>query len=115
MNENIVLLGLKNRVAAISRSDGHELWSTEISGSWGGGFVTLVCDRSRIYACAGGHLTCLDLATGRVLWTNDLPGYGHGLASLCLPGGVSAPDPAIAARYQADQSAASSGAATAAG
>jgi outer membrane protein assembly factor BamB len=110
MNEQIILLGLKNRVAAISTADGRELWSTEISGGWGSsGFVTLVCDGSRVFACASGRLHGLDLATGHVLWTNDLPGYGYGLASLCLPHDASAPDAAVAAQHFAGQTANSSG------
>ena len=90
----ILLLGLKHRVTAISRSDGRELWSTELTSGMGNGFVTLLCDGSLVFAYAAGHLDCLKLANGEILWTNELRGYGFGLASLCLPDGKSVPDPA---------------------
>ncbi len=93
--DQIVVLGMARRVAAISKSDGAILWSTELSNALGNPFVTLVLDSDRIFAGCAGHLHCLDLATGRILWTNELPGYGYGLASLCLPGGKSNPAPEV--------------------
>jgi outer membrane protein assembly factor BamB len=84
------------RVAAISKIDGRILWSTEVSSTLGNPFVTLVIDEHRVFAGCAGHLHCLDLATGGVIWTNELPGYGYGLASLCLPGGKSSPSPEVA-------------------
>jgi len=92
--KEIILIGTKNRVAAIAKGDGRELWSTEISTEFGQGFVTLLCDGEKIFAYAGGHLHCLELATGQLLWTNELPGYGIGLASLCLSNGAASPEPA---------------------
>ena len=92
MNANdVVLIGLKQRVAAFSRTDGSVLWSTELGGMAGGGFVTLISDGARVFAYAGGHLHCLELLSGQILWSNDLPGFGYGLATLCLPNGGSAP------------------------
>ena len=90
--KDILLLGLKQRVTAISRADGRQIWSTELGNRMGTGFVTLICDGELIFAYSAGHLHCLELATGRMLWTNELPGYGYGLASLCLPDGSSVPD-----------------------
>ena len=54
--------------------------------------VTVLADGQRIFAHTQGTLHCLDLANGQLLWSNELPGYGYGLASLCLPGGPTAPD-----------------------
>jgi outer membrane protein assembly factor BamB len=108
MKENeFILLGLRHRVAAISKSDGREVWSTELpSGGFGSStdFVTLLCEASRVFAYTGGELHCLDLANGRKLWTNKLPGYGYGIAGLCLPGGGSAPNPAAVAQRLAQES-----------
>jgi len=53
-------------------------------------FVTVSSDGERVYAYSGGHLTALDMDTGRVLWTNGLPGYGYGLGTICFPGDASA-------------------------
>lgn len=93
---DILLLGLKHKVTAIAKSDGRPLWCTETRGGFvsGGDFVTLASDDSHVFAYCGGHLHCLELSTGRLLWTNDLPGYGFALASLCLPGYGSVPDQA---------------------
>ena len=103
MNANdILLLGVKHSVTAVSRSDGQIIWRTSLpSGAMGDGFVTLLADRSQVFAYSGGQLHCLDLLSGRLLWSNKLTGYGFGLASLCLPGGASAPDAATLHARQA--------------
>ena len=114
---DILLLGLKHRVTAIAKADGRHIWCTEIGGSFGssGDFITLACDDSYVFAYSGGHLHCLELSSGRLLWTDELRGYGFGLASLCVPGFGSAPDNAAVKQLMAQQSsaAASSAAVTA--
>ena len=111
--QDILLLGMKKRVTAIQRNTGAVIWETKLQGGQGD-FVTLLCDGSRVYAASGGHLHCLDLRSGQMLWTNPLPGYGFGLASLCLPDGASAPTPATLAAIRAQQQAAATAATTAA-
>ncbi len=94
-SDDILLLGLKQSVSAISRLDGRSLWKTALPGSIAGNdFVTVLSDGQRVFAHTEGKVHCLDLANGQVLWSNDLPGYGFGIASLCFPGGLAAPDPA---------------------
>src|SRR2546423_4384994 len=93
--DDMIILGMNRRVAAISKTDGRIIWSTDFNTGLGSTFVTLLIDGSRPFAGCAGHLHCLDLGTGRILWTNELPGYGYNLASLCLPGGKSSPDPAL--------------------
>jgi len=91
-SENIVLLGLNESVAAISRQDGSILWKTELPTSLNGDdFVTVLSDSDRVYAHTEGKLHCLDLANGKVLWSNRLSGCGYGIASICFPGGSAAP------------------------
>lgn len=102
--EDILLLGLKSSVTAISKLNGRILWKTELPSGMGDGFVTLVSDGIRIYAYTYGQLHCLELDSGRRIWSNELKGYGYGLASLCLPDGQSAPPPAIARRLMEQQS-----------
>lgn len=104
---DILLLGLKKRVSALSKLDGRELWSTELSGAMGNGFVTVLSDGSNVFAYTGGHLHCLDLFSGQILWHSDLPGYGYGMATLALADGRSAPD-AAAVKLMLDQAAAAS-------
>jgi len=80
---DIVFLGLKGKVTAISKSDGKILWVTELSGAQ---YVTMTADATRLYACTYGKLFCLDISTGEILWKNGLSGYGYGVASLHLYG-----------------------------
>jgi outer membrane protein assembly factor BamB len=101
--DDLIFLGLKSRVSALSKSDGHILWSTELPSGLGHGFVTVNCDGRRVYACTNGQLHCLDIFSGRILWTNELKGYGYGIASICIPGFPTAPDPALYARFDADR------------
>ena len=103
---DIILLGLKRSVTALSRADGTILWSTEIGGGLGDSFVTLIADGQLVYACSAGSLYCLELATGTRLWANRLTGYGYGLACLCLPESGSAPDAATIGQMQAAHEAA---------
>lgn len=92
-SDNILLLGLNQSVTAIAKDDGTTLWKTELPVTLSGDdFVTVVCEGERVYAHTEGKLHCLDLANGQILWSNSLKGYGYGIASLCLPGGTSAPD-----------------------
>ena len=93
---DIILLGLKSQVTAISKENGAILWATPLSGGMGDTFVTLACDETRVYAYTKGNVHCLDLLSGRILWTNGLEGYGYGTACICVPG---YPNPDIAAAH----------------
>jgi outer membrane protein assembly factor BamB len=91
----VIILAMNRQVAAVNKSDGRIVWSTELLGGVGSGFITLAIEGERIFAGCAGHLHCLDLGTGRILWTNELPGYGYALASLCLPGQTASPSPNV--------------------
>ncbi|HEX9047070.1 MAG TPA: PQQ-binding-like beta-propeller repeat protein [Verrucomicrobiae bacterium] len=115
--KEILLLGLKRKVTAISKTDGRTVWCTDLRGGGFGsssGFITLVCDDELVFAYYGGHLHCLELATGKLLWTNELPGYGFGLASLCVPGYGFSPDSTTIRELMSQQESSDSGSATAA-
>lgn len=60
-------------------------------------------DGQRVVAHTGGTLYRLDLANGKILWSDGLCGYGYGIASLCFPKGASAPDAAAMQRIELDQ------------
>ena len=94
-------LGLRlQSVTAISKEDGKILWTTELPVTLNGDdFVTILSEGDRVYAHTEGKLHCLDLATGKVLWTNGLSGYGFGIASLCFPGGASVPNPGVGRKH----------------
>ena len=81
--KDILLVGVKGSVIAFRRDTGAQFWSTRLKS---GEFVTITADDLLVYAHTGGELFCLDLQTGTVLWKNELPGLGYGIASLALPG-----------------------------
>lgn len=92
--QEIILIGVKNTVAAVSKANGTILWTTKLLRGVGGDFVTVTCDGERVFAHSNGQLYALDLTDGQVLWANELKGYGYGLASICIPGVMTAPDAA---------------------
>jgi outer membrane protein assembly factor BamB len=90
--QEIILIGVKHTVSAVSRADGRVLWTTKLPGGVGSDFVAVACDGERVFTDCSGQLFCLDLSTGRMLWTNELRGFGYGLTSICVPGIGSSPD-----------------------
>lgn len=103
--DDIVLVAVKSRVMAISKRDGRILWATDLGGGISSNFVTLLATDTQVFAHTKGKVHCLALTTGWIQWTNELPGCGYGIASIALPGGISAPQ-AGAVQTIADQEAA---------
>jgi len=99
----MLLVGMGGRVTAIAKADGRQLWSTDLRISHGISFVTFLVDGPRLFAATHGQLHCLDLASGRILWTNKMQGFGYGVASLCLASGQSSPETAIAGATHPDE------------
>jgi outer membrane protein assembly factor BamB len=91
-SQEVLLMGVKHSVSAISKANGAVIWTTKLPGGLGSDFVTVASDGERVFAHSSGQLFCLDFWSGRLLWNNELRGYGYGLASLCIPGMASAPD-----------------------
>jgi len=110
--QEIILVGVKHSVSAVSKANGAVLWTTKLPGGLGSDFVTVASDGERVFAHSSGQLFCLELASGRLLWTNELRGYGYGLSSICVPGMGSSPDltavRAIQAQREASNNSASS-------
>jgi len=81
---NLIFLGVKQSVSALSRNDGSIIWTTQLKNSvlGGGDFVTLHVDGLQVFAHSSGELYCLELPTGRILWNNPLKGLGYGIATL---------------------------------
>ena len=91
--DDVLFLAVKHRVIAINKHDGQILWSAELPGGLGTGFVTVLSDGKCVFAHTHGTLHCLDISSGRILWTNGLAGCGYGIASLCFADGSAAPNP----------------------
>lgn len=101
---DLVFTGFNKRVAAVHRETGELVWEWKAPQS---GYVTLLLDGDRLIVSVNGYLHCLHPLTGQRLWTNDLPGFGTGVATLAsVRGGSSAPLPPLAASEEASRAAA---------
>jgi outer membrane protein assembly factor BamB len=101
---DLVFTGFNKRVAALHRETGALVWEWKAPQS---GYVTLLLDGDRLIVSVKGYLHCLNPLTGKRLWTNDLPGFGTGVATLASArGGSSVPLPAYAAAQEAQRAAA---------
>ena len=105
-----VFLGLKKRVAALRKSDGQIVWVTELPGGMGDNFISITCDEKCLYAHTQGSIHCLDLESGKVLWSNGLEGYGYGVATICLHGYLPSPASATYETIRSSQGAGDGGA-----
>lgn len=76
----LLYVGIKGSVLALHKEDGSIAWSVKLRR--GASFVPIVQDGSHLYAASGGEVSCLDSATGTVLWHNPLRGFGSGYAAL---------------------------------
>ncbi|MFO1439640.1 MAG: PQQ-binding-like beta-propeller repeat protein [Verrucomicrobiaceae bacterium] len=100
---DLVFTGFNKRVAAVHRDSGQLLWQWKAPQS---GYVTLLLDGDRLIVSVNGYLHALEALTGRHLWSNDLPGFGTGVASLASTrGGSSDPITAFASSSEAQQAA----------
>ncbi len=93
---DLIFVGIKGSVVAISRTTGQQAWATRLKG---GDFVNVSLEETRIYATNQGEIFCLDPQSGELLWHNPLKGYGLGLATIAIPG-TSSPQAAVLAEQQ---------------
>jgi outer membrane protein assembly factor BamB len=80
---NTLFIGIKGTVLALDRVSGQEIWRTDLLRSE---FVNLVLQDGDLYAATAGELYCLDPATGRTRWHNQLKGLGRGLIAIAQSG-----------------------------
>jgi outer membrane protein assembly factor BamB len=82
-NDELVYVGIKGKVVALSRATGEMRWSQDLgAGFLSGSFVHVVVDGNDVFASTQGEITCLDADTGQIRWQNPLRGYGLGIASI---------------------------------
>lgn len=117
MTTDIIYVGVKAHVAAISKIDGSILWQTKLkSGATSGDrFVTLLVEDGHVYAHTYGELYCLDADTGEVRWKNELDGLSYDIVSLATEVSSSSSIPARVVRRRKEAAQASSVAATGGG
>ena len=100
---DFLYVGIHGTVLALRKSDGEVAWSVRMR--MGSSFVPLVQEGGRVYAASGGEVTCLDSASGEILWHNTLKGLGTGYVALA---GASFPIGAAALEQAAHAAAAAS-------
>ena len=80
-------LGTNGRVAAIDPKNGRIAWETKLPEiPTGYRVVTVMEHDGRVFAGCRGYLFALDAATGKILWTNRLKGFGYHPFSLAVAG-----------------------------
>lgn len=97
---NTAFIGVRGYVLAIKKESGEVLWQTHLDGGFGDSFVSLATDGALVLAHTRGSLFCMDAASGQLLWKNDLPGLGYGLASICANPGQSDSPPELPAHLK---------------
>jgi hypothetical protein len=106
---NVLFVGLNSRVAALDRNTREIVWQWRAPKPKSGGYVSLLfLDQQRLIASVNGYTYCLDPQTGEQHWSNELTGFGSGVASIVALDKHNPHDPLVAA------AAASAAAATAA-
>ena len=107
---DLVFTGFNGRVAALDRQSGDIVWKW--AAPKGIQYVSLLLDGDRLVVSVNGYMYGLNPLTGELLWHNDMPGFGMGVASLVSINGVSsnASVPGAAAAHAAQAAAASSAA-----
>jgi outer membrane protein assembly factor BamB len=85
-----LVIGSNGYVAALNPPTGEEMWRTQLKqglfSSTSGSDVSVIVVGSIIFAGSCGHLFCLAIEDGAVLWANDLKGFGYNDVSLAMQG-----------------------------
>ena len=97
---SLLYVGIKGSVVALDRATGSIVWTARLAR--GSSLVPLVVENGRVLAVSNGEVSCLDARTGKLIWHNELKGYGTGFAML-----AGSQDPSVAAAVAAAMAAAS--------
>lgn len=85
-----LIIGSNGFVARVDPVGGVELWRTKLlPGLFGSSSctdVSVVLRDQVIFAGTHGHLFCLDLSNGQILWRNELKGMGFNDVALAMEG-----------------------------
>ncbi|MFN3244173.1 MAG: PQQ-binding-like beta-propeller repeat protein [Planctomycetota bacterium] len=77
---DLVFVAFNSRAAALDRETGELVWKWRSPRGYGP--VALMLDGDRVIASVQGYTYCIDAATGRQLWQNDMKGFGIGIPCL---------------------------------
>jgi len=102
--DDLLFAGFNSRVVALTKADGQVVW--EWKSPKGSGYVAVLVDQARVFACVDGYTYALDALTGATLWLNPLEGRGTGVPCLATAGAGSSPQSPLAEDYNRRNSAA---------
>jgi outer membrane protein assembly factor BamB len=103
-----IYIGIASSVVALRKDDGSIEWSRKLPRS--SSLVALLHEGPHVFALSSGEVSCLDAATGEVVWHNPLKGFGRGWALIAGGAGEVSAAAGAAQQAQAAQSAAMIGA-----
>lgn len=96
-----LFLGIKSHVVCIHKRTGQELWRTKLRTS---SITNVYYENDFVYAYAGGHLFCINVYDGSIVWENQLKGLGY---STCIIASEQQSSAVVSAQVSAQQAAAS--------
>ena len=104
---NLVYIGFNSRVAALNKYTEKIVWNWKAPK--GSGHVSiLLLDDNQLIVSVVGYTYSLDALTGKQLWSNELSGFGAGVASIVSRNASNPHDSLVAAASaDAEQSSAS--------
>src|SRR5882724_5312370 len=87
---HFLIAATNGQVMAIDPTTGEGIWATALQNgifsATSGADVCILVAGDLIYAGASGHLFCLSVEDGRILWHNPLKGYGRHDITLAMDG-----------------------------
>jgi outer membrane protein assembly factor BamB len=89
-----VYVGFAKNVVALDRATGSLKWQWKIPK--GRAYPALLVDGEQLFVSAMGYTYCLNAYTGRLVWENNLPGLGTGVACIATANGHTSPSSAAA-------------------
>jgi len=82
---DLIFTGFNKRVAALHRSSGEIIWHWKARHN---GYVSLLLDGTMLIVSVNGFMYALDALSGRLIWENEMAGFGYGVTSLVSQNGV---------------------------
>src|SRR5688572_32870118 len=83
-----LIIGSNGYVAVIEVMTGQELWRTALEigllSTTARSDVSVLVEDKFVFAGSHGHLFCLDVENGTVIWHNELKGMGYNDVSLAM-------------------------------
>jgi len=80
-----LFIGANGKIAVIDAGTGRTIKEITLNPSklkGGNGFVNMLKKGGFIYAHTYGQLYCIDIGSGRTIWSNELKGFGYDLATI---------------------------------